>query len=71
MNPILLANLIGAIGYIPQGLALVQKIYGDIQAGRTATTVTAEDLAELTRLSELTSKVIYARAGVALPPPAA
>lgn len=68
MNPILLAQLISTVGTV--GLPLVQKIMGDIQAGRTATTVTIEDLAELDRLSKLTAAEIFRRAGVDAPPAA-
>ncbi len=68
MNPILLAQLISAVGTI--GLPLVQKLMEDINAGRTVTTVTPADLAELDRLSKLTAAQIFARVGVTPPPPA-
>ncbi len=67
MNPILLAELIRSVGTI--GLPLVMKLMGDIQAGRSATTVTVEDLAELDRLAKLDSAAIFARAGVVPPAP--
>jgi hypothetical protein len=67
MNPILLAELIRAVGTI--GLPLVMKLKADIDAGRTKTTVTDEDLAELARLSALTAADIFKRAGVEPPTP--
>lgn len=65
MNPVLLAQLLSTLGTV--GLPLIQKLMGDINAGRTATTVTIEDLAELDRLSKLTAAEIFRKAGV-IPP---
>lgn len=65
MNPVLLAQLINTVGTV--GLPLVQKLLADIEAGRTQTTVTAADLAELQRLAQQTSAEIIRRAGVVLP----
>lgn len=65
MNPVLLAQLLNTLGTV--GLPLVQKLMADIEAGRTQTTVTAEDLAELERLSKLTAADIFRRAGVEQP----
>ena len=65
MNPVLLAQLINTLGTV--GLPLVQKLVADVEAGRTATTVTAADLAELDRLSRLTAAQILATEGVTLP----
>lgn len=69
MNPILLAQLINTLGTV--GIPFIIKLMGDITAGRTATTVTPEDLAELKRLSDQSAEDIYARLGVTPPPPAA
>lgn len=66
MNPILLAELLRQVGTV--GIPLILKLKSDIDAKRTATTVTEEDLLELKRLSELTSTEILARHGVVLPP---
>lgn len=60
MNPVLLAQLINSLGTV--GIPLIMKIKGDIEAGRIATTVTADDLAELQRLASQTSADIIARA---------
>lgn len=68
MNPILLAQLLSSLGTV--GLPLIQKIMEDINAGRTATTVTPDDLAELDRLAKQSAEDIFARAGVKAPPPA-
>ncbi len=65
MNPVLLAQLINTVGTI--GLPLVQKLMGDIAAGRTQTTVTVEDIAELDRLSKQTAAEIFRKAGVTPP----
>lgn len=67
MNPILLAQLLSSLGTV--GLPLIQKIVEDVQAGRTATTVTPADLAELDRLSKQSAEDIFKRAGIT--PPAA
>lgn len=67
MNPLLLAQLLSTLGTV--GLPLITKLMGDINAGRTATTVTVEDLAELDRLSKQSAEDIYKRLGI-LPPPA-
>lgn len=72
MNPILLAQLLQAIITVaPQAIGLVIKLKQDIDAGRTATTVTTEDLQELDRLCQLNSAAIYARLGITPPPPKA
>lgn len=68
MNPLLLAELLKAVGTI--GIPLIVKLSDDLGAGRTATTVTAADLLELHRLSTQRSADLYARAGLT-PPPAA
>ncbi len=65
MNPVLLAQLINTVGTV--GLPLVAKLMEDAKAGRTATTVTAEDLLELHRLANQTAADIFANQGVALP----
>lgn len=66
MNPVLLASLIAQLGTV--GLPLITKLMGDIQAGRTQTTVTPEDLAELKRLADQSAADIWARLGIPLPP---
>lgn len=66
MNPILVAQLISAVGTV--GLPLVQKLMADVNAGRTVTTVTPEDVGEVHRLSQLSAAAIFKAAGVALPP---
>lgn len=68
MNPVLLAQLIAAVGQV--GLPLVEKLLSDIRLGKTETTVTPEDVAEVSRLAHQTAAEIFARSGVALPPPA-
>lgn len=69
MSPLLLASLLDkALTYGPTAIAIVSKIHADISAGRSQTSVTPEDLAELARLSGLNSKEIYARLGISLPP---
>lgn len=65
MNPILLAELIRQVGTV--GIPLILQLWKDIQDGRTVTTVTPEQLAEVHRLSSQTSADLYARAGVPLP----
>ena len=66
MNPILLASLIQILG--TEGIPLILKLKNDIESGKTATTVTDADLAELARLAKQTSADIFARVGVTLPP---
>lgn len=66
MNPLLLASLINTLGTV--GIPFITKLMGDITAGRTATTVTPEDLAELKRLSDQSAEDIYARLGITPPP---
>jgi hypothetical protein len=66
MDPILLAQLINTVGTV--GIPLVLKIKADIEAGRTATSVTDTDLTELHRLAALDSAAVYKNQGVALPP---
>lgn len=61
MDPILLASLLNLLG--TQGIPLITKLMGDISAGRTATTVTPEDLAELQRLSAQSADDILKRVG--------
>lgn len=65
MNPALLANLILELGTV--GIPLIIKLKNDIEAGKTATTVTDADLAELARLSALTAAEIFRAAGVTPP----
>jgi adenosylcobinamide amidohydrolase len=65
MNPVLLANLLAELGTV--GIPLIIKLKTDIEASKTATTVTDADLAELARLSSLTSASIFAAAGVTPP----
>lgn len=67
MNPILLAELLRMLGTV--GLPYIIKLMGDINAGRTATTVTIEDLTELKRLSDQSAEDIYARLNITPPPP--
>jgi hypothetical protein len=69
MNPVLLANLIAQLGTV--GLPLIAKLVDDFRAGRTATTVTPEDLTELNRLASQTAEDIYAKLGITPPPPKA
>lgn len=68
MNPILLAQLINTLGTV--GIPFIVKLMGDINAGRTATTVTADDLTELARLANQSAEDIYRRLGITPPPPA-
>ncbi len=65
MSPILLAQLLLQFGSV--GIPLILKLKGDIDAGKTATTVTDADLNELKRLADQSSADIFARMGV-LPP---
>lgn len=65
MNPILLAQLIQTLGSV--GLPIITKLLADIEAGKTATTVTSADTAEVTRLNGLTAAAIFQKEGVALP----
>lgn len=65
MNPVLLAQLINTLGTV--GLPLITKLMADIEAGKTQTTVTAADLAELERLCKQSAAEIFARAGVKTP----
>jgi hypothetical protein len=67
MSPVLLAELIRSVGTI--GLPLIAKLMEDIKAGRTQTTVTPEDLLELKRLADQSAIDIYAKLGIAPPPP--
>lgn len=66
MNPVLLANLIAQLGAV--GIPLILKLKADIDAKKTATTVTDADLTELARLSALTGEGIFRAAGVTPPP---
>ena len=66
MDPILLATLINTVGTV--GLPLVAKLMEDIRAGRSATTVTPEDLLELKRLADQSAEDIYRRLGITPPP---
>lgn len=66
MNPVLLASLINILG--SQGIPLILKLKSDIESGRTATTVTAEDLLELNRLANQSSADILKNVGVTPPP---
>lgn len=65
MNPLLLAELIRVLGTV--GLPLIMKLKDDIDRGRTATTVTTQDLEELRRMSQLTAAAIFQAAGVTPP----
>lgn len=66
MNPILLAQLINTLGTV--GIPFIVKLMGDINAGRTATTVTEADLTELARLASQSAEDIYRRLGITPPP---
>lgn len=65
MNPVVVAAL---LQYGPTAFTVLQKLLEDFEKGRTQTTVTSADVAELSRLSKLTAAEIFARAGVQLPP---
>jgi DNA invertase Pin-like site-specific DNA recombinase len=65
MNPVILAQLLNTLGTV--GLPLVQKLMKDIEAGRTQTTVTAEDIAELERLSKQSAADLFKKAGITAP----
>jgi len=65
------ALLTALLTYGPSILPLIQKLVGDIEAGRGNQTVTAADLAELQRLAAESSTDIYTRLGITPPPPAA
>lgn len=56
--------------YGPSIIPLVSKLVANIQAGRGSVTVSDADWAELNRLASQTSGDIYARLGIAPPPPA-
>lgn len=60
--------LLSFLQSVPTILPLVQKLTSDIAAGKGNATVTAEDLAELTRLASLTGEGIYRASGVTPPP---
>ena len=53
-----------------QLLPLLEKLAADIKAGRGETELSPADWAELARLNGLTASSIFAKEGVALPPPA-
>lgn len=65
-----LAALIFQYGlqYGPKVFEIGAKLVDDFEKGRTQTTVTAADFAELDRLSKLTAAQIFAQAGVSVPP---
>lgn len=68
MDPLtILAALPTALDAIARATALAQKLGEAIKAGRGNDAVTPEDLAELERLSNLTSDEIHRRAGVTPP----
>jgi hypothetical protein len=56
--------------YGPTVIPILVKIYGSIADGKGAVNLTAEDWAELARLCALHGADIYAKLGIALPPPA-
>jgi hypothetical protein len=66
MNPALILTLLAQYG--PSILPLLQKLFADIEAGRTASTVTAQDFADLQKLASQTSGDIYLRLGITPPP---
>ena len=66
MSPTLLLSLLTTWG--PAILPIVQKLFDDFAANRTQTTVTADDITELTRLSSLTAADIYKELGIQTPP---
>ncbi len=65
MSPVLIAQLISLLG--TQGLPLIAKLVADHKAGATQSTVTAEDLLELHRLSQRTATQIFKEQGAELP----
>lgn len=65
MNPALLAQLLLQFGSV--GIPLIVKLMADINSGKTATTVTADDLTELKRLADETSADIFKAQGVVPP----
>lgn len=69
MTPVTL--LAAVLQYGPSIIGVVQKLVTDIEAGRGQKEVTAADLAELARLAGQTGEDIYARIGIAPPPPKA
>lgn len=69
MTPLLLAQLLAQFGTV--GIPLIGKLVSDINSGKTATTVTPEDLAELNRLASQSAQDIYMRLGIFPPPNAA
>lgn len=64
------ALLTAVLTYGPSIIPLVQKLVGDIEAGKGNQTVTAADLAELNRLASESSADVYKRLGIS-PPSAA
>lgn len=64
------ALLTAVLTYGPSIIPLVQKLVGDIAAGKGQAQVTPEDLAELAKLAAQSSNDIYVRLGI-VPPPAA
>lgn len=67
MNPVIIAQIIAQLGSV--GLPLLEKLIADIEAGRTHSTVTAADIAEVNRLAALKASDILASIGVTLPSP--
>jgi hypothetical protein len=63
------ALLTALLTYGPSIIPLVGKLVTDIESGKGRKEVTAADLAELARLASLSSTEIYARLGIAPPPP--
>jgi hypothetical protein len=53
----------------PTIIPLIAKLVANIQAGKGETKVSDADWAELNRLASQTSADIYARMGIAPPPP--
>lgn len=65
------ALLTALLTYGPSIIPLIAKLVADIEAGRANTTVTLADLAALQQLAIQSAADIYARLGIALPPPPA
>lgn len=61
------ALLTALLQYGPTIIPLVAKLVADIEAGKASTVVTSADLAELSRLGQLTAADIYKSVGVTPP----
>lgn len=69
MTPLLAAQLVNyGFQYGPKVFELVQKLFDDFEKGRTQTSLTAADVAELSRLSQQSAADILRRNGIELPP---